>query len=48
MKMMTDLPSKVLMLRPADKEKAVAPPEGDEFAAAIQAAKAQSGGPAKT
>jgi hypothetical protein len=43
MQMMSALPPKVVMMRPEDKEKS-APAEGDEFAAAIQAAKNQSAG----
>ena len=43
MKIMNDLPSKVQLLRPTDKEKAAPAPEGDEMAAAFHAGKAQAG-----
>ncbi len=38
MKMMADLPPKVVMMKP-DKKKAAGPAEGDEMAAALKAAK---------
>jgi hypothetical protein len=37
MKMMSELPSKAVLMRPTDKTKAEAPPEGDEMAAALKA-----------
>jgi hypothetical protein len=43
MKIMNDLPPKVQLLRPGDKEKSAPAPEGDEMAAAFRAAKAQAG-----
>lgn len=43
MKIMNDLPAKVQLLRPTDKEKDAPAPEGDEMAAAFQAAKGQAG-----
>jgi hypothetical protein len=43
MKVVSDLPAKVVMHRPTDMEKA-APSEKDEFAVAIETAKAQGGG----
>lgn len=42
MKMMSDLPSKVVLVRPGDKGEAAAAPESDEMAAALSAGKAQN------
>jgi len=47
MKMMGDLPSKVELLRPGNKEKQAGPaPEGDEMAAALKAGKTPGTPPA--
>jgi hypothetical protein len=47
MQMMSDLPSKAVILRPGDSTETTAPsPEQDEMAAAFNAAKGQTPGPA--